>query len=121
MGWLMLAWALLAPPAAAQRPRCGYGEALAAMQVAEERLALLPDGLDAARSTAEAVAGGLRGSASGMAGCGCTRLAEAVGEAAGIAEPAISAASVAEARVRLERARFSLGLARRAAGREGCR
>jgi hypothetical protein len=121
MGWLSLLLALLAPPAEAQRPRCGYGEALAGMQAAEERLAALPGGLLEARGKAEAVASGLRGSAGGMAGCGCPRLAEGLGEAAGIAEPAIAAASLAEALARLERARFALRLVREAEGRQGCR
>ncbi|WP_165982932.1 hypothetical protein, partial [Dankookia rubra] len=73
-----------------------------------------------ARDAAEAAAAALAEAAGRLEGCGCRLAAEPVREAAGLAERARSEASVYRLRGALDRARFSLGLARDRLDRRGC-
>jgi hypothetical protein len=113
---------LLAAPAAAQAPRCGFGLGLEALRGADRQLQagvaaadLLPG-----RDAAEAAASALAEAAGRFEGCGCRQAAELVREAAGLAEEARSEASPDRLGRALARARFSLGLARDQLDRRGC-
>jgi hypothetical protein len=113
---------LLAAPAAAQAPRCGFGLGLEALRGADRQLQagvaaadLLPG-----RDAAEAAAAALAEAAGRFEGCGCRQAAELVREAAGLAEEARSEASPDRLGRALARARFSLGLARDQLDRRGC-
>lgn len=116
----LLLFALLATPALAQRGGCGLGLGLRPLDAVEQRLAQPPAGLLEGRATAAETAATLREAAGWLAGCGCRRLAEQAQEAAALAELAQSEASFAGVARRLERARFSLRLARESAGSVGC-
>ena len=111
---------LLASPAWAQRGGCGLGEGLAGLASAEEMLAAPSPGLEAGRDQAAQASAGLYQAQATLLRCGCRRLAEPVAEAAGLADQARSQASMADLRRSLDRARFSLRLAREKAGRDGC-
>lgn len=116
---LGLAFALSAP-AAAQRPRCGFGEALAALRAAGAGLARPVEGLGSGRAQAAAVHDALRTAREGLAGCGCRRAAEDAGEAAMLAEQGAAEHSAARIAAVLDRAAFSARLARERLDREGC-
>jgi hypothetical protein len=111
---------LLATPAQAQRGGCGLGLGLQGLDSAEHRLATPAASLLEARDLASAVAAELYAAARQLAGCGCRRLAEQAEEAARTAEQAASESSVIALRRSLDRARFSVELARQRAGRDGC-
>lgn len=110
----------LAPPAAAQRPRCGFGAALAALGTAERTMARPVEGLSAGRAQAGAAAAALGEAMAGLQGCGCRRAAEDAADAALLAEAATAEASAPAVAARLDRAGFSVRLARERLGREGC-
>ncbi|TCZ57839.1 hypothetical protein [Roseicella aquatilis] len=113
---------LLAPPAAAQAPRCGYGGGLEALRTAERALrggGAAPD-LPGGRAAAEAAAGALSEATSVLAGCGCARAAELTQEAGWLAEQAAFESTAERIRTVLDRARLSLGLARERLDRRGC-
>ena len=113
---------LLAAPASAQVPRCGFGLGLEALRGADRQLqaGLATEDLLPGRAAAEAAAASLAEAAGRFAGCGCPRAAELAHEAAGLAEQARSEASPDRLRRALDRARFSLGLARDRLDRRGC-
>ncbi|WP_149541064.1 hypothetical protein [Siccirubricoccus phaeus] len=111
---------LLAGPAAAQRPGCGFGEGLAALREAEARLHAPITGLLVGREAAAAAGRSLGLAAARFSGCGCPRAAEAAGEAGQLAEAAAGAAEVARLQPLLDRAGFSARLAREGLGRRGC-
>jgi hypothetical protein len=111
---------LWATPALAQRGGCGLGNGLRPLDAVEQRLAQPLAGLTEGRAEAERSAAELREAARWLAGCGCRRLVAQTEEAAALAELAQSEASAAGVARRLDRARFSLRLARESAGREGC-
>lgn len=117
---LFLLVCLDASPAFAQWPRCGFGEGLAALREAERALAAPVTGLAAGREAAAAIHDHLRGAATVLADCACRRAAEDTAEAATLAETATAEHSAARIAAALERARFSLRLARERLGREGC-
>ncbi|WP_135468814.1 hypothetical protein [Crenalkalicoccus roseus] len=114
---LLLAW-----PAAAQRGGCGFGEGLAALAAAERALRGAPElpSLSAGRALAAEAGERLRAGAGILAGCGCARAAEEAAEAALLAEQAGSEVELARLRATLDRARFSLSLARQRLDRTGC-
>ncbi len=124
MRWAVASLALLlmlaATPCSAQRGGCGLGLGLAALAEAEHLLAAPSPGLEAGRDQAAQASAQLHEARLSLQGCGCRRVAEQAGEAAGLAEQARSQASVADLRRSLDRARFSLRLARERAGRDGC-
>ena len=107
-------------PAAAQRSGCGFGEGLAALRVADPILARLAEALSAGREAGAAAAERLRAARTVLAGCGCRRAASDAGEAAMLAEQAGGEASLPRLAATLERARFSLRLARERLDRAGC-
>jgi len=113
---------LLATPALAQRPGCGFGLGLAALRQAGSgleaaaRAASLLTGLD----TAAAVAPVLADATSRLAGCGCARAAAEAGDAAGLAEQARSEATLDRLRATLDRARFFVSRARHRLDTRGC-
>jgi hypothetical protein len=113
---------LLALPAgaAAQRPRCGYGEALAALRGAEAGVARPVTGLSEGRAQAASVQEGLRGAVEVLAGCGCRRAAADAADAALLAEAAAQEGSAQAIAVRLQRAGFSLRLVRERLAGQGC-
>ena len=113
--------ALLAGPAAAQSPGCGYGLGLEALRAGQAALAAEPDSLSAGREAGTAAAEQLAAAAGRFAGCGCARLGDQAREAAAIAAEAGAAAEREAVRRILARARFSAGRAREAADRQGCR
>jgi hypothetical protein len=106
--------------AAAQRPRCGFGEALAALGAAEPLLARPPAGLSTGREQAMAAADRLRAAAVVLQGCACRRAAEDAAEAASLAEAAGLGDSAARIGAMLERAGFSVRLVRERLGGQGC-
>ena len=81
---------LLAAPAAAQAPRCGFGLGLEALRGADRQLqaGVAAADLLAGRDAAEAAAAALAEAAGRFEGCGCRQAAELVREAAGLAEQA---------------------------------
>lgn len=113
---------LLALPAnaAAQRPRCGYGEALSALRDAAAAAAVPVTGLADGRDRAGSVHADLRTATEVLQGCGCRRAAADTADAALLAETAAHQPSAAAIAQGLERAGFSLRLARERLGREGC-
>ena len=113
---------LLAGPAAAQAPRCGFGQGLEAMRGADRQLqaGVAAADLMPGRDAAEAAAAALAEAAGRFEGCGCHQAAELTREAAGLAEQARSEASTDRLGRALARARFSLGLARDRLDRRGC-
>jgi MoxR-like ATPase len=119
---VVLVFLLMALPAAAQRPGCGLGQGLAALDAAERAMAgaarataLLPLRDAAGRATSR-----LEEAARILAGCGCRRMAEQAAEGAGIAAGAVPASDPATIRRLLERARFSGDQARTIRDREAC-
>ncbi len=119
MWWLILL-ALLGP-AAAQRPRCDFGEGVTALRQAQQRLALPVTGLVAGRESAQAVADGLETARAAFTRCGCPRLAELLAETARNAEAAVSHASVGRILTTFQHTAFQADLARQALERNGCR
>ncbi len=119
MIWLFALW-LLAAPAQAQRGGCGLVAALGVLDSTDQALAQPPQSLAGARALATTAGADLHQAATSLRGCGCPALAEQATEAAALAEQGMAAASVTEASRTLDRARFSLRLARERAGREGC-
>ena len=113
---------LLAVPAAAQTPRCGFGLGLEALRGADRQLqaGIAAADLLPGREAAEAAAATLAEAAGRFEGCGCRGAAELVREAAGLAEQARSEAGTDRLSRTLARARFSLGLARDRLDRRGC-
>ncbi|MCB4820866.1 hypothetical protein [Roseicella aerolata] len=118
----VLALLLLAAPAMAQAPRCGFGLGLEGLRGADRHLRAgsAAEGLLAGREAADAAAAALTEAAARLAGCGCPLAAEQVREAAGLAEQARSEAGPDRLRRTLDRARFSLGQARERLDRRGC-
>ena len=117
---LLVALTLAATPATAQRPRCGYGEALAALRAAETLLAQPVASLSTGRDQAAAAHDHLRDATGVLQGCACHRAAEDAGEASALAEQASAEHSAARIATTLHRAAFSLRLARERLSREGC-
>ncbi len=121
---LLLGAAAAADAARAQRAGCGLGLGLEAMRAADRTLAQAPriPSLAAGRATAAAAADRLHGAAAALSscGCGCARAAADAEEAAALADAAGSEASVARVAAALDRARFSLRLARERLDRDGC-
>ena len=119
---LLLPALLLAAPAMAQQPRCGFGIGLEAMRQAEQalRAGAAAPGLLPARAAAETAQAALAEAAGRLQGCGCARAAELTGEAVRLAEQAPFESSLDRLARVLDRARLSLGLARDRLGREGC-
>ncbi|MFC7473046.1 hypothetical protein ACFQS7_01680 [Dankookia sp. GCM10030260] len=113
---------LLAAPALAQSPRCGFGLGLEALRGAERPLqaGIAAADLLPGRDAAEAAAAALAEAAGRFEGCGCRQAAELVREATGLAEQARSETGLDRLRRVLERARFSAGRARDGLGRRGC-
>jgi hypothetical protein len=105
----------------AQRGGCGLGNGLHGLEAAERSLAVSMTSLPEGRDQAAQASGQLHEATRWLSGCGCRRLAEQAQEAAGIAEQGMSESSIAALRRTLDRARFSLSLARERAEREGCR
>jgi hypothetical protein len=108
--------------APAQRPGCGYGDALAALRSADLLLAAapaLPD-LATARHTAMSAAERLRSLGAVLQGCGCVRTTAGAADAAEVAEAATAEPSVAGIAVALDRARWALRLVRDRLDRNGC-
>ncbi|MDO9709161.1 hypothetical protein [Paracraurococcus lichenis] len=118
----LLAALLLALPAAAQAPRCGFGLGLEALRGAERQVqaGLAAGDLPAGRAAAEAAAASLEEAATRLGGCGCAQAAGFAREAQGLAEQARSEAVPERIARALDRARFSLGLARERLERRGC-
>lgn len=112
----------LVPGAAAQRPGCDYGAALADLAAADRAQAAAPGWRDlaAAREGAAGMAARLRAAEATLAGCGCALAAGAAGEAAAVAEAAGSESGLPGIRARLDRAGFSLRLARERLAGRGC-
>lgn len=113
---------LLTLPAAAQAPRCGFGLGLEALRSADRAI---QDGIAAAtllpgRRAAEAAATALADATGRLEGCGCRLAGELTREATGLAELARSEVSPDRLRRALDRARFSLTLARDRLDRQGC-
>ena len=113
---------LLALPgtAAAQRARCGYGEAIAALRAAEAGLARPVTGLSDGRDLAGGIHADLHRATEVLQGCGCRRAAQDAADAALLAETAAHQANAQEIATGLRRAGFSLRLVRERLGREGC-
>lgn len=113
---------LLAAPAAAQVPRCGFGLGLQAFHRAERqaKAGIATEDLLPGRDAAEAAAAALAEAAGHFAGCGCQRIAELTQDAQRLAEQAQSETTQASLRRALERATVSLGLARDRLDRRGC-
>lgn len=119
--WRLAAGALLlAGPAPAQRPGCGFGLGLEALRAAEAALRPEPASLAAGRAAGGVAADQLRAAAARLAGCGCPRAAEQAGEAAGIAEETRAEAGRERLRRLLDRAGFAAGEARARLDRQGC-
>jgi hypothetical protein len=111
---------LLAAPAAAQRPGCGFGLGLEALGQAQRSLGSEPGSLSAGRATASAATGALAEAAGRLAGCGCAQAAADAREAAGLAEQATAEPALERLRRLLDRAGFSARLARERLERRGC-
>jgi hypothetical protein len=113
---------LLAVPAAAQAPRCGFGLGLEALRSADRHLqaGIAAEGLLPGREAAEAAASGLAEATARLADCGCPQAAGHAREAAGLAEQARFESSPDRLRRALDRARFSVGQARERLDRRGC-
>jgi len=119
----LLLLVVLAAPAAAQRPQCGFGLGLQALREADRALragSVAPD-LPAGRAAAEAAVAALKVSLGQFHGCGCAQVIQPVQDAAGLVEQASIETTTDRIRRVLERARFSLDLARQRLDREGCR
>lgn len=116
----VLAAVLLISPALAQRAGCGFGSALERLGEADRMLAAVPESLPAGRTAGTAAGSSLRQATATLAGCGCHQAADHATEAAGLAEQATAEANLARVRGALDRARFSLRLARERLGRQGC-
>jgi hypothetical protein len=116
----------LAAPAAAQRPRCGFGEGLEALRMADQALAAAlarqppAAGLLAGREALQDAADRLRAAEARLAGCGCPRAAADAGDAATAAEQGQGEAGVPRQAAAMDRARFSIRLARERLDRAGC-
>jgi hypothetical protein len=111
---------LLAAPAAAQRPGCGFGLGLEALGQAQRSLGTVPGSLSEGRATAGAAAGALGEAAGRLTGCGCVQAAQDAREAAGLAEQATGETALDRLRRLLDRAGFSARLARERLERRGC-
>jgi hypothetical protein len=108
-------------PAVAQRAGCGFGAGLEGMRAAARALAEPPrPSLVAGRDLAGATATRLREAAAVLDGCGCRQAAAGVGEAAALSEEAQAQSSLDGLRRLLDRAGFSLRLARERLDRQGC-
>lgn len=116
----MLAAVLLISPVSAQRAGCGFGTALVGLGEADQVLAAVPESLPAGRAAGAAASSGLQQATATLAGCGCHQAADHATEAAGLAEQATAGDSLPQVRGALDRARFSLRLARERLGRQGC-
>jgi len=113
---------LAALPAQAQRSRCGFGLGLEGLRTADRMLAeaAASSSLTAGREAAGAIAARLHEVAGRLSGCGCHQAADHAAEAAGLADQAGNEAGIARLRRSLDRARFSLTLARERLDRAGC-
>lgn len=103
------------------RPRCDFGAGMSGLGEAERLLSRPLASLSEGRALGEAVMARLDPLPSLFDGCGCARLAELVGEAAGLASAAGSESSAAGIAAALGQARFRLRLAREAIAAQGCR
>jgi len=114
--------ALLATPALAQRPQCGFGLGLQALREADRalRAGAAAAELMPGRAAADTAAASLAEATDRLAGCGCPQAADLARDAAGLAEQARSEATAERIRRTLDRARFSLGQAQEKLGRRGC-
>ncbi|MBK1660884.1 hypothetical protein [Paracraurococcus ruber] len=119
---LVLALLALVAPAAAQTPRCGFGQGLEALREAGRQVqaGLAADDLLAGRAAAEAAAERLEEATRRFAGCGCPRVAEEARASRGLAEQARFETSLDDLRRPLGRIRFTLEEARRIIDRSGC-
>ncbi|GGC34495.1 hypothetical protein GCM10011504_11090 [Siccirubricoccus deserti] len=111
---------LLAAPAAAQRPGCGFGLGLEALGQAQRSLGSPAGSLSEGRVMAGAAAGALGEAAGRFAGCGCTQAAGDAREAAGLAEQATAEPALERLRRLLDRAGFSARLVHERLERRGC-
>ena len=103
------------------RARCDFGAGMSGLAEAE-RLAARPiASLGEGRALGEAVWAQLEALPPRFARCGCSRLAELLGEAAEVAGIAGSESSAARMAATLEQVRFRLRLAREAVSAQGCR
>jgi hypothetical protein len=113
---------VLAVPAAAQRPACGFGLGLEELAAAARDLAAgaVAPSLSEGRLAAGAAARALDGATERFGGCGCPDLAAAVGEAAAAAQMAALANDVPMLSAGLAGSGTRLGVAKTLLGRRGC-
>lgn len=103
------------------RQSCGFGEALAQLRGVEQEAGQRVPGVGEGRARGERAVSGLGSAAATFRGCGCARLAELTAEAARVAAPAPSEASVARLTEIFARVKYRTQLAREFSDERGCR
>lgn len=100
---------------------CGFGEGLTLLRDIEREAARRVAGIAEGRARGERAVASLGSAASTFRGCGCARLAELTGDAARVAAPAPSEASVARLTEVFAQVKYRTQLAREFSDERACR